>query len=222
VAEEKPETLEEPSAEAAEGEEGRGAAPPEEPAKPRFNLLLFGRWDPGNITIKDLGLAKYINLTPMYLPHSGGRYANRPFGKMKVNLVERLVNSMMRGEEFTGKKSKALRTVERAFQIVEGRTKQNPIQVLVDALQNAAPREEVTRLKFGGISVPKAVDIAPARRLDLALRYLCQGAVQASFRSTTPIEECLANEILKASKGDINAFAIAKKEELERIAASAR
>lgn len=222
MAEEKPEDLQEPAAEAGEGEKGGTPTPLEEPPKPKFNLLLFGRWDPGNITIKDLGLAKYINLTPMYLPHSGGRYANRPFGKMKVNLVERLVNSMMRGEEFTGKKSKALRTVERAFQIVEGRTKQNPIQVLVDALQNAAPREEVTRLKFGGISVPKAVDIAPARRLDLALRYLCQGAVQASFRSTTPIEECLANEILKAAKGDINAFAIAKKEELERIAASAR
>lgn len=216
----KPEESQEAPASAPQGE--GGGAPPAEPPKPKFNLLLFGRWDPGGVTIRDPGLARYINLNPMYLPHSSGRFANRPFGKMRANLVERLVNNMMRGEDFTGKKSKALKTVERAFGIIEARTKQNPIQVLVDALQNAAPREEVTRLKFGGISVPKAVDIAPSRRLDLALRYLCQGAIQASFRSTTPIEECLANEILKAAKGDINSFAIAKKEELERIAASAR
>ncbi len=201
--------------------EGAPKAPPA-PPKPLVNLPLFGRWDITGITVKDLGLAKYINLTPMYVPHNGGRHANRPFGKAKVNLVERLVNNMMRTEDFTGKKTKALKTVERAFVIVEQRAKQNPVQVLVDALQNAAPREEITRLKFGGISVPKAVDVAPSRRLDLAIRHLCQGAVQASFRSTTPIEECLANEILKAAKGDINAFAIAKKEEMERISSSAR
>ncbi len=203
--------------------EARGTpVPPATPPKPPVNLPLFGRWDITGITVRDLGLARYINLTPMYVPHNGGRHANRAFGKAKVNLVERLVNNMMRTEDFTGKKSKALKTVERAFHLVEERTKQNPVQVLVDALTNAAPREEVTRLKFGGISVPKAVDVAPSRRLDLALRHICQGAVQASFRSTTPIEECLASEILKASKADINSFAVAKKEEMERISGSAR
>jgi small subunit ribosomal protein S7 len=217
-----PEAAEAPSEAPAEG----GAQPPPdpepEPPAPTFDVKLLGRWDVAGIVVKDAGLARYINLSPMFLPHSGGRYGNRPFGKVKANLVERLINSMMRTEDFTGKKFKAIKTVRRAFELVEERTKQNPIQVLVDALQNAAPREEITRLKFGGISVPKAVDISPSRRLDVAMRYICQGAVQASFRSTTPIEECLANEITKAAKGDINSFAVAKKEELERIASSAR
>src|SRR2546426_1111623 len=89
-------------------------------------------------------------------------------------------------------------------------------------LAKAAPREEITRLRFGGISVPRAVDVAPSRRLDLALRNICVGAVTATFKNRKPVEECLADEILTAAKGDMQSSAIAKKEELERIAASAR
>ena len=166
--------------------------------------------------------SRYINLSPIVIPHTGGRYANRPFAKMRVNIVERLINGMMRGEDFTGKKSKAIRVVRRAFEIIEERTKKHPVQVLLDALQKAAPREEITRLRFGGISVPRAVDVAPSRRLDMALRNLCQGATKASFKSPKPIEECLADEILRASRGEMESAAIAKKEELERIAGSAR
>src|SRR3990170_3813973 len=129
---------------------------------------------------------------------------------------------MMRTEVFTGKKTKSYRVVRDAFGIIEARTKQNPVQVLVNALEKAAPREEVTRLRFGGISVPRAVDVAPSRRLDLALRSICQGAVQATFKNRKPVEECLADEILAAARGDMQSSAIAKKEELERVAASAR
>jgi small subunit ribosomal protein S7 len=93
---------------------------------------------------------------------------------------------------------------------------------LVEALENAAPREEITRLQFGGISVPKAVDVAPSRRLDIALRNVARGAVQSSFKSTKPIEECLASELILASKNDMNSFSVSKKEEVERVAQSAR
>ncbi|MEE8199167.1 MAG: 30S ribosomal protein S7, partial [Thermoplasmata archaeon] len=82
--------------------------------------------------------------------------------------------------------------------------------------------EEVTRLRFGGISVPRAVDIAPARRLDLALRNITTAAVRATFKTPKSASQCLADEMLMASKGDINSYAIGKKEEMERIAASAR
>ncbi len=109
-----------------------------------------------------------------------------------------------------------------AFGTIEKKAKKNPIQVLVDAIEKSAPREEVTRLKYGGISVPKAVDIAPSRRLDLALRNICQGAVQSSFKNKKAIEECLADEILAAAKGDMSSAAINKKEEMERVASSAR
>ncbi len=186
------------------------------------NILLFGKYGLSEVVVKDGGLSKYINLSPVLVPHSNARHANRWFGKSKVNIVERLINNMMRTEVYTGKKLKAYRTVKDAFEIIAERTKKNPVQVLVEALENAAPREEITRLQFGGISVPKAVDVAPSRRLDIALRNVARGAVQSSFKSTKPIEECLASELILASKNDMNSFSVSKKEEVERVAQSAR
>jgi len=186
------------------------------------NILLFGKYSSGEVVVKDGGLAKYINLTPTAVPHTTARHANKWFGKSKVNIVERLINNMMRTEVFTGKKLKAYNVTKKAFEIIEQRTKKNPIQVLVEALENAAPREEITRLQFGGISVPKAVDVAPSRRLDIALRNISKGSVNASFKNTKPIEQCLAEELILASKGDMNSFSVAKKEEIERVASSAR
>lgn len=185
-------------------------------------VLLFGKYEMTGIGIRDGGLAKYIDLTPVSVPHSGGKHANRAFAKSKMSIVERLVNSMMRTEVYTGKKSKTIGVVRDAFEIVAAKTNKNPVQVLVEALENAAPREEITRLQFGGISVPKAVDISPARRLDIALRNLARGTVDASFKNKKSAEECLADELILASKGDMNSFSVAKKEELERVAQSAR
>jgi small subunit ribosomal protein S7 len=186
------------------------------------NVMLFGKYSMSDVTCRDGGLAKYINLSPTMVPHSDGKHANKWFGKSRLNIVERLINNMMRTEVFTGKKTKSYRVVKDAFAVIAERTKKNPVQVLVEALENAAPREEITRLQFGGISVPKAVDVAPSRRLDIAIRNIARGAVQSSFKSTKPIELCLADELILASKGDMNSFAVAKKEEVERVAQSAR
>ena len=184
--------------------------------------LMFGKYSLSEVTVADGGLAKYIDLTPTNVPHSGGKHANRWFGKSKLSIVERLINNIMRTEKYTGKKLKAYKAVSEAFDLVAERTKANPIQILVQGLENAAPREEVTRLQFGGISVPKAVDISPQRRLDIALRNLCTGVVNASMKNKKPIAQCLADEILLASKGEMTSFAVAKKEEIERVAQSAR
>jgi small subunit ribosomal protein S7 len=192
------------------------------PAPPANEMLLFSKYSYLEITVRDAGLAKYINLSSTSVPHSDGRHANRSFGKVKLNIVERLINNMMRTEVFTGKKLKAYRVVSEAFDIIAAKTRKNPIQVLVEALENAAPREEVTRLQFGGISVPKAVDVAPSRRLDISLRNLTKGAIQTSFKNTKPIQECLADELILASKNDMNSYAVSKKEEVERVASSAR
>ena len=113
-----------------------------------------------------------MNLEPVMVAHTGARHANRSFGKSRLHIIERLINNMMRTEDFTGKKSKAYKVVRDAFEIVEKRTKSHPVQVLVDALENSAPREEITRLRYGGISVPKAVDTSSSRRLDLAFRNI--------------------------------------------------
>jgi small subunit ribosomal protein S7 len=185
-------------------------------------VLLFGRYEMTGIGIRDGGLAKYIDLTPVAIPHTGGKHANRSFGKSKVSIVERLVNNLMRTEVYTGKKAKSMGVVRDAFEIIAARTKKNPVQVLVEALENAAPREEITRLQFGGISVPKAVDVSPARRLDIALRNIARGTVDTSFKNKKPVQECLAEELILASKADMNSFSVAKKEELERVASSAR
>jgi len=208
-------------------EEGKEA--PKEKAKEKrqrkrysYEMKLFEKYDLSEVKVRDAGLSRHINLSPIVIPHTGGRWANRSFGKTKMNIVERLINNMMRTEVFTGKKMKAYKVVRSAFEIIEQKTNRNPVQVLVDALEKAAPREEITRLKFGGISVPRAVDISPSRRLDMALRYISQGAVQSSFKNPKPIEQCLADEIMLASRGDMNSSAVAKKEEMERVAASAR
>jgi small subunit ribosomal protein S7 len=182
---------------------------------------VFSKHDMKNVKIEDQGLARYINLDidNIYL---GGIYSNKIFAKSKIPIVERLINNIMRTENYNGKKIKAYKVVKSAFELIDKKTKTNPMQVLIDAIQNAAPKEETTRLRFGGISVPKAVDVAPQRRLDVALRNICQGSVNATHKNKKSVEACLADEIIKASKNDVASFAVAKKNDIERVAKSAR
>ncbi len=192
-------------------------------APPPFAMPpLFGKYPFEGVEVHDPGLLPYLYLHPVYAPHTEGRLAGRPFLKTRMHLVERLANHLMKGGRFTGKKSKALATVRRAFDEIAKKDSVNPLQSLVDAVENAAPREEVTRLQFGGISVPRAVDASPARRLNVAIRNLALGAIQASHKSTKAIHSCLADEIRLAAKGDLTSFAVGRKEEVERVAQSAR
>ncbi|MFW6122312.1 MAG: 30S ribosomal protein S7 [Petrotogales bacterium] len=184
-------------------------------------MAILKKYDIDTVKIEDRGLERYINLETKNL-FLGAPHANRLFGKSKISIVERLINNLMRTEAYTGKKTKSYKTVKAAFEIIEKKTKKNPLQVFVDALQNAAPKEEITRLRFGGISVPKAVDVASQRRLDAALRNICQGSINASHKNKRSIEACLADEMIKASKNDPASYSIAKKNDVERIARSAR
>ena len=191
-------------------------------AETQLHPLLFGKYDYSEVVVEDPGFRRYINLSPVMVPHSGGRYGRKAFGKMKINIVERLINNMMRTEHATGAKMGTYKRVEKAFDMIHEKTKKNPIQVYIDALQNSAPKEEITRLRFGGISIPKAVDTSTSRRLDVALRNLCKGVVKASYKNKKRMEVCLANELMQAAKGEMDSFAVSKKEETERIAGSAR
>jgi small subunit ribosomal protein S7 len=209
--------------EASAEEPGPVVQRPQPPPPPPFAVPpLFGKYPFEGIEVHDPGLLPYLYLHPVYAPHSEGRLAGRPFLKTRMHLVERLANHLMKGGKFTGKKSKALATVRKAFDELAQKEGKNPLQLLVDAVENAAPREEVTRLQFGGISVPRAVDASPARRLNVAIRNLAQGAIQASHKSTKPIHTCLADEIRLAAKGDLTSFSVGRKEEVERVAQSAR
>ena len=205
-------------------EEAHPHTPPE--------LLMFGKWDPTDVQIKDVGLVRYISLRPVLIPHTSGRHAHKRFHKSNVPIVERFVNKMLnagrRKDKKTrmgrnaGKKLKALNTLKRVFEMIDYRTGMNPIQVLVTAIENSAPSEETTRISYGGMAYPRSVDVAPQRRIDLALKYLCVGAVRSAHKNAKSFEECIVDELLLAFKSDPGSFAVARKDERERIARSAR
>ncbi|BBG24514.1 30S ribosomal protein S7 [Sulfuracidifex tepidarius] len=185
------------------------------------SIKVFGKWDT-KVEIRDPSLKRYIPLMPTYLPHSGGRHEHRRFGKSRISIVERLVNNVMRPGRNKGKKQLAYNIVKMTFDIIHERTGENPLQVLVRAIENSSPREEVTRIMYGGIVYYVAVDVAPQRRVDMALRHLVTGAKDSSFNNPKPIEEALADEIIAAFNNDNKSFAVKKKEEIERIALSSR
>jgi small subunit ribosomal protein S7 len=184
--------------------------------------LLFNLWDASEVTVNDPGLIRYINLTPTIIPQSCGKNSQQDFNKSTIMIVERLINKLMQTENNTGKKQLATRIVRDAFDIVYKKTKQNPIQVLVDAIANTGPREETVRLKYGGINVPKSVDTAPLRRVDSAIGFIAEATLKASRKSKKTASAILADELIAASKGDAKCFSVGKKEERERIAKSAR
>jgi len=185
-------------------------------------ILLFGKWSFKDVKVDDPGLVRYINLKPVFIPHSGGRHEHQRFKKSEVNIVERLVNQLMRPGKNAGKKAKAIQIVKNAFEIIHLKTGENPIQVLVRAIQNAAPCEDTTRISYGGIIYHVAVDVSPQRRVDLALRWIAEGARKAAFSNIKTIDECLADEIILAANRDSKSYAVAKRNEQERIALASR
>jgi len=187
-----------------------------------IGTLVFGKWDSSEVTCEDPGLAPYVNLQTVGTPHTGGRHANAWMGKSKLSVVERFINGLMRSGRNGGKKQYAAKAFDDALDVIHSRTGENPLQALVDAITQSAPMEEVTRIKFGAVSQPKAVDSAPSRRLDVAIRNLCKGSISATFKTTRTLTDGIVNEIMKAKDGDVASFAVAKKEEVQRIASSAR
>ncbi|EMA49905.1 MULTISPECIES: 30S ribosomal protein S7 [Halococcus] len=197
---------------------------PEKPAgtdeESETDAQLFERWEVTGFEYNDPSTKRYITVTPV--EHTMGRHAGKQFQKSEVSIVERLINRLMQSDANTGKKQQATRIVRKAFEEVHDRTDENPIQVLVTAVENAAPREETVRLKYGGISVPQAVDVAPQRRVDQALKFLAEGAYNASFKSPTDAHEALADQLTGAANYDVQTYAVNQKEEKERVAAAAR
>jgi small subunit ribosomal protein S7 len=183
---------------------------------------LFEKWSFSGIEVKDLGLKRYVSLRPAYAPHSMGRHEHGRFRKADVNIVERLVNNLMRPGPAAGKKARAVNQVRNAFEIINLRTGQNPIEILVKAIENAAPCEDTTRISYGGIVYHMAVDVAPLRRVDLALRLLTEGPRKASLNNPRPLEECIADELVLAANRDVKSYAISKRNEMERVARSSR
>lgn len=194
---------------------------PDAPADPEdANALLFGKWETEEIEFRDISTERYITVTP--IAHTMGRHASKQFKKSQISVVERLINRLMQTDENTGKKQLTTQLTRDAFDIIHDRTDENPVQVLVRAVENAAPREETVRLKYGGISVPKAVDVSPQRRVDQALKFIAEGVINDSFKTDTDAEMALARQLLGAADNDVDTYAVSQKEENERVAAAAR
>ncbi len=196
-------------------------------------VLAFNKWSSEGIKIEDPGLQKYVNLQARLVPKTGAKYAGKRFHKSRTFIVERLINKMTvpghKGKKHfrtsgpcAGKASNAYRIVENALKIIEKKTNENPIKVLAKAIENAAPREEIVTIEYGGARYPKAVECAPQRRVDIVLRYFVQGTYDKCFNKKTPVELALANEIIFAHKLDPKSLAISKKNEVERQADAAR
>ncbi len=196
-------------------------------------IKAFNRWSTEGITVRDHGIAPYITLQAKIVPKTGARYAGNRFHKSHTFIVERLAAKLMTtghkakkhfisSGHHTGKKNYALNIVESALGKVEAKLKKNPLAALVQAVENAAPREEVIAIEYGGARYPKAVDIAPQRRVDLALRNMTQGAFQKSFNKKMKIDDALADEIASAAQSSARSNAIGKKRDLERQASSSK
>ncbi len=193
---------------------------------------IFDLYDISGIEVKDTGLKSVINLQPKLILQSHGRHVQK-FGQTKVNIVERLMNRIAvaghRGKKHkiikgssTGKYSKNMKIVLDAFKIIEKKTGKNPVEILVRAIENSAPRDEITVIEYGGARYPQAVDVSPIRRVNLSLRWVVHGASDKAFNKKKTFTQALAEEIILASENNGESFAMRKKNESEKQADSAR
>ena len=193
-------------------------------------LLLFRKWDTTEIVINDLGLKTAISLKQVIIPLDFGRSALKRYNKGQVNIVERLANKLMHfGKKYAkntgrqgGKKHHSLNIVKTAFEIIHLKTGKNPVEILVRAVENSAPNEDTTRIVYGGTVYHVSVDVAPLRRVDLALRFISDAIKEATFSNPKPIEEYIAEHLILAANDDPIAPSIKKKNELERVAQASR
>jgi small subunit ribosomal protein S7 len=201
------------------------------PPKDQANVLLFNKWDVRKIEVSDTGLQNVISLnTSVVIPITFGRHEHQRMKKSEVHIVERLANKLMHfGKRYAkntgrmgGKKARVLKTIETALDILYLETGRNPVELLVKAVENASPNEDTTRIVYGGVVYHVSVDVAPLRRVDLALRFIAEGVRELTYSSLQSIEEVLAREIVLASANDMSSYAIKKKNEQERIAMSSR
>ena len=194
------------------------------------NILLFRKWQLSEIEIKDIGLKTSICLKKTVMPMDFGRSALKRFNKADVNIAERLVNKLMHfGKKnakntgrMAGKKIHFYNIVKAAFEIIHLKTGKNPVEVLVRAVENSAPNEDTTRIVYGGTVYHVSVDVAPIRRVDLALRFIADGVKEATFSNPKPMEEFLAEHLILSSNNDPTSPSVKRKNELERIAQASR
>ncbi|MBI2030754.1 30S ribosomal protein S7 [Candidatus Kaiserbacteria bacterium] len=126
------------------------------------------------------------------------------YGSVKVS---KLINYVME----RGKKDTARKVVYRAFE--ELKKEGDPVMILEEALEKAAPTVEVRSRRVGGANYQVPREVRPERRLSLGLRWIVNAA---EAKKGIPMHESLAKELLAAHKGE--GEAVTKKETTHRMA----
>jgi small subunit ribosomal protein S7 len=132
-----------------------------------------------------------------------------PDPKYRDRLVAKFCNVLMEG----GKKSTAERILHGAFDIIEKRYKEQPIDVFKRALDQIKPKVEVKSRRVGGATYQVPVEVRPDRRTSLSMRWLVQYSRARGEKSMT---ERLAAELMEASQGRGNAAK--KKDDVHKMA----
>lgn len=145
--------------------------------------------------------------------HSAEKREIIPDPKFGDIVVTKFMNSVM----YDGKKSVAESIVYGAFDIIESRTKDNPLEVFKQALENVAPTIEVRSRRVGGATYQVPVEVRAERRQALAIRWLIQAARN---RSDKTMVERLSAELLDASNS--RGAAVKKREDTHRMAEANR
>ena len=125
--------------------------------------------------------------------------------------------------------SKAVQIVRHALEIIhvtKGRNAEgnstNPLQILLQALENGGAREDSTRVGSAGVVRRQAVDVSPLTRINTAMALMVEGARKVAFRNIKSMSEALADEIMLCADNNPNSACIKKKIEVERVAMSNR
>src|SRR5262245_13946077 len=136
-----------------------------------------------------------------------------PDPKFGNEVVTKFMNSVM----YQGKKSVAEAIVYGAFDMIEGKTKQNPLGVFEQALDNVMPTIEVRSRRVGGATYQVPVEVRSDRRQALGIRWLI---VAARERNEKTMTERLSAELLDAANSRGNA--VKKREDTHRMAEANR
>jgi len=131
----------------------------------------------------------------------------------KSRTIAKFINKIMKD----GKKSKAEKICYECFNIIQKRTKKNPLEVFLTALENVKPTLEVRPRRVGGATYQVPVEVRPERREALAIRWIVEFARQ---RKGKPMKEKLADEIIQAYRGE--GAAVKKKEDTHKMAEANR
>ena len=124
-------------------------------------------------------------------------------------LVTKLVNSIM----LDGKKGVAQKVVYGAFDIIKEKTGNEPLEVFIAAMENIMPSLETKSRRVGGSTYQVPMEVRPARRQTLGLRWL---TTYSRKRSEKTMKERLAAEIMDAMNGTGNA--VKKRDDVHKMA----